>query len=62
MSFGTETSFYSDLMSEWQDQGPNPDPHGTTTLTDGSLRVAVRCVCGICTLVAEDQLRKYRET
>ncbi len=55
MSFGTETSFYSDLMSEWQDQGPDPDPHGTMAVMDGSQRAAARCVCGICTLFAENQ-------
>ena len=38
MSFGTETSFYSDLMSEWQDQGPDPDLYGAMTVTEGSLR------------------------
>ena len=55
MSFGTEMSFYSDLMSEWQDQGPDPDPHGAMTVTNGSLRAAVRCICGIWTLFAENQ-------
>ena len=55
MSFGTETSFYSDLMSDRKNQGPDPDPYGAMTMTNGSLRAAVRCVCGNWTLFAEDQ-------
>ena len=30
MSFGTEMSYYSDLMSECKDQGPDPDAYGAT--------------------------------
>ncbi len=55
MSFGTETSFYSDLMSDRKNQGPDPDPYGAMTVMDGSQRAAARCVCGICTLFAENQ-------
>lgn len=38
MSFGTETSYYSDLMSDRKNQGPVPDPYEAITVTDGSLR------------------------
>ena len=55
MSFGTETSFYSDLMSECKNQGTDPDTYGAMMVTNGSLRAAARCVCGIWTLFAENQ-------
>lgn len=33
----------------------DPDLYGGMTVTDGSLRAAVRCICGICILFAENQ-------
>ena len=41
MSFGTATSFYSDLMSECKNLGTDPDTYGAMMVTNGSLRAAV---------------------
>ncbi len=42
-------------MSGLKNQDCDPDLYGGMTVTDGSLRAAVRCICGICILFAENQ-------